>query len=428
MKTITLVLSFWGLLFFEECNAQKVDTAFAKEKIEYKRYLAEVGKSNAAYAAEKFNITISKAFVDASKVFPDPELEMGWNDHGQRRMNMGYGFVTSVNWTLELGGKRRSRIDLAKNEALLSEFLLEDYFRNLRADATLAFLEAIQKRLLLEVQHNSYAQMKKISDSDSIRYHLGDLSEVDAKQSNLEAGVLLNEVFSAEAEFKNSLTQLSLLMGKDMSDTLMYPLGKLENFYRDFSLKDLILEAQNKRADLKAALQSNRVSQSMLKLAKANRALDLGLSLGMEYDAYNRNYIAPTPSRSTINVGVAIPIKFSNNRTGDLRAAQYRLLQSQQEYRQIELVIQSEVVQAYHTYLARQKQVKQFNLGLLRESKVILEGKIYSYKRGESSLLEVLNAQRTHNDVQKDYYDTLYSYAAALVELERTVGIWDIDF
>jgi cobalt-zinc-cadmium efflux system outer membrane protein len=43
-------------------------------------------------------------------------------------------------------------------------------------------------------------------------------------------------------------------------------------------------------------------------------------------------------------------------------------------------------------------------------------------------LLEVLNAQRTYNEVQQRYYQTLYSYAAALVELEKAAGIWDINF
>jgi cobalt-zinc-cadmium efflux system outer membrane protein len=39
----------------------------------------------------------------------------------------------------------------------------------------------------------------------------------------------------------------------------------------------------------------------------------------------------------------------------------------------------------------------------------------------------VLNAQRTFNEVQVNYSETLYSCAAALVELERACGIWDVE-
>lgn len=74
------------------------------------------------------------------------------------------------------------------------------------------------------------------------------------------------------------------------------------------------------------------------------------------------------------------------------------------------------------------RQLFSFNDGILEEAKSILNGRIYSYKRGENSLLEVLDAQRTYNEIQQNYHDTLFRTAAALVELERAAGIWDISF
>lgn len=62
----------------------------------------------------------------------------------------------------------------------------------------------------------------------------------------------------------------------------------------------------------------------------------------------------------------------------------------------------------------------------LAQAKQVVDGKKYSYERGETSLLEVLDAQRTYDSVQTLYYETLFSYSAALVELERSIGIWDI--
>lgn len=418
---IFLSLSFKG-------QAQKIDTTFAKKPIDYITYIHLVGKNNLTYSAEKFNINIADAAVQTARIFPDPQLGFGWFDNGQRRMQLGYGFTSEVNWTLETGGKRKARIEVARNEAQLSRLLLDNYFRNLRADATLAYLLTIQNKAVLEVEINSYQQMKKLAESDSIRFKFGVITQVDARQSKLEAGTMLNDIFSAEAEWKASLANLSLLTGKAHSDSLWYPQDRLSAFERDFSLQDLIIEAQNNRADLKAALQSKQVSQSLLKLAKADRAIDLGLSFGVNNASYVRNTIAPTPAMTTVNAGISIPLKFSNNRSGDLRAAQYTTLQAETTYKQTELQIQTEVTQAYYTYIAAQKKVNQFKSGLLTEAKAILEGKMYSYKRGQSSLLEVLNAQRTYNDIQHDYYSALYHSAVALVELERSTGIWDINF
>lgn len=423
----TLVLTTFVLSFINTVCQGQVDTTFNKMPINYNNFIGLVGKNNFGYATEKFKVDIADANILSAGIFPDPELSFGWFDNGQRRMNMGYGFSSELTWTLELGNKRKARIDLAKSEYELSKFLLQDYFRNLRADATLFYLQALQNKLLLDVQLNSYQTMNQLAKSDSIRFRLGSITQVDARQSKLEAGTMLNDVYQAEAEWKMMLANLSVLLGLKQKDTLVLPQGSFNGFDRVFNLLDLITTAQNNRADLLAALQNKRVSQNILKLAKANRVIDLGLIGGVGYASYVRNIIAPTPSFTSLNAGITIPLKFSNNRPGELKAAYYSTQQAEAQYNQIELEIQAEITQAYFNYLALQKQVQQFNNGLLTEAKGVLDGKIYSYQRGETSLLEVLNAQRTYNEVQQSYYQTLYNYAAALVELERAAGIWDIN-
>ncbi|MEG0163004.1 MAG: TolC family protein, partial [Mucinivorans sp.] len=71
-------------------------------------------------------------------------------------------------------------------------------------------------------------------------------------------------------------------------------------------------------------------------------------------------------------------------------------------------------------------QVEHYTNGMLDKAKAVIDGKIYSYSRGESSLLEVLNAERTYNDLRAMYIQTLFDHAAGLVMLEGSVGIWDI--
>jgi outer membrane protein, heavy metal efflux system len=63
-----------------------------------------------------------------------------------------------------------------------------------------------------------------------------------------------------------------------------------------------------------------------------------------------------------------------------------------------------------------------------RDADRVLEAKVYSYNRGSSSLLEVLDAQRVNNDVYLAYYAALNEQAKALVALEQSAGIWDVNF
>jgi AcrB/AcrD/AcrF family/Outer membrane efflux protein len=56
----------------------------------------------------------------------------------------------------------------------------------------------------------------------------------------------------------------------------------------------------------------------------------------------------------------------------------------------------------------------------------ILEGRIYSYQHGESGLIDVLNARRTYSELKLNHIEALFEYTAALIELERAAGIWDL--
>lgn len=396
------------------------------QTLTYGAYIQRVRESNVEYLAEKYNVSIADAKLQAAKVFPDPELSVSYSNNQNWNLQMGEGVDASLDYTLELGGKRRARIAVARSEKEVSEQLLENYFRQLQANATIAYLNALKQKNQLNIQRSSYGQMERLAHADSIRFHLGEITQVDAMQSRLEANAMRNEVFDSEGEFRNALIELALLQG---DSTMMLPdslEGQLQHSFREFNLTQLIETAKANRADLQATLKSKELSQNNLKLAKANRVIDLGLSLGANYSSTVRNEIAPAPAFTGFSAGISIPIKFSNTNKGELRAAQFAVAQSQKQYEAVALQISSEVAQAYHKYLIAGHQAKQFDTKVLKDAETILQKKIFSYQRGETSILEVLNAQRTYNEVQTTFNEIEYNCTVALIQLELACGIWDI--
>lgn len=423
MKKIIFILI--SVFIVVVVKAQVVDEYVAP--ISYSQYLDLVIKNNVEYAAERLNVDIAKANIRTAGVIPDPELTIEGTDNGERKMQMGYEIGASLDWTMELGGKRRARVELAKSESDLAISLLDNFYRELRAEATLEFLSALRNENLYNTQLEAYENMNKLAMADSLRYLFGEISQVTARQSKLESRTLLNEVMRAETEWINGLLYLDKYVNKETNDTILKPMGDFSAFDRDFVLEDLIITAQNNRSDLLAALQNVEVARKVVRLERANRKIDLGLNLSASHATYAHNEVAPTPAHTPISVGVSIPLKFSNRRNSDLKVAQFQRRQAEYSYAQIENEIAIEVSQAYRLYNTMRSQLKQFDDGILEEAKIILDGRIYSYNRGENSLLEVLDAQRTYNDIREQYFETLYNTAAALVELERSVGIWDIN-
>ncbi|MCL2247389.1 MAG: TolC family protein, partial [Lentimicrobiaceae bacterium] len=197
---------------------------------------------------------------------------------------------------------------------------------------------------------------------------------------------------------------------------------------RAYQLQNLITLAQENRADLRAAICTRELSAAHLKLAKANRIIDLGLNIGFAHNTVALNEEAPSPKHNTISAGITIPLKFSAANKGEVRSAQYFEQQSEAQFEVILLQIRKEVEQGYNNYISAYRTAKLYQNNTLTDATTILEKKRYSYSRGETSLLEVLDAQRTANEIYQNYYETLFNANAALVELCRAVGIWDVEF
>jgi cobalt-zinc-cadmium efflux system outer membrane protein len=405
-------------------NAQ-TDIPFKHIDLKFKEYIDLVKTHNLKYASEKLNINISEAAVEAAKVFNDPYISTDVTGDIETGQGTGYGFSSELVKSFDLTGKRKTRIDLSQSENALTNALVADYFRNLLAEATLFYLEAMKHHQLFMVRYNSYQTMKKLSEADSIRFKLGSIMEIDAIQSKLETGILFNELIHATSEWKNSLQDISLMTGIPQKDTLWLPSSHLNDATRKFILDTLITAALNNRADLQAALLNKEVAQKSLLLTRKERNSEIDMKIGLS-GLYPKG--GGAPSATGVTAGIALPLKFSNLNKGDIMMAQIRIQQADVLFNQAELQINNEVIQAWEYYMDYCRQVDNFNNGLLENAENVRKGKIYSYQRGETSLLEVLNAQRTFNDIQTRYYETRYYQAAALVELEKAAGIWDIDF
>lgn len=394
--------------------------------VSYRQYIRKVATGNLEYAAEQLNVKISEAEASASKVFNDPTLAVSYFNNENRSLQMGEGVEVELSKTFTFG-KRSAGIALAKSEHELARALLADYFRNLRASATLSYLEALKQYELYKVKQNAYETIRQLAESDSVRFRLGKIMEIDAIRSRLEAGILQNELVQAEADLHNAFSTLNFWAGAVSPDTLYQPDAGLSAGARDFQLADLLLSAGENRADLVVAFRNKEVAVRALQVARRARNTDVDLSIAISRNERVRNEEAPAPPFTGVTAGIAIPLKFSNFNKGAVRAARIREQQAEISYRQAILQVRTEVMQAYRNYQSYSCQVRHFEGGMLQEAQEVIQGKIYSYDRGEVSLLEVLDAQRIYDEVQAQYIETLFNHSAALVELEKSAGIWDIE-
>jgi cobalt-zinc-cadmium efflux system outer membrane protein len=268
--------------------------------------------------------------------------------------------------------------------------------------------------------------MHKLAQADSLRLKVGAIHATDALQTALEARSQQNQVFQAEAGFQASLIRLTQLQGKIMADSLLLPSGEFPLQQREFKLPDLIQSALERRSDLQVAIRNKEISEKQVRLIQANRAFEFSLDAGYSHSTVAKNEIAPAPAFHSYSAGITIPLKFSAFNRGEILAAQKAVNQGEALFGDARLQITGEVTQAWFNYQAVKKQLLHYNDGLLDDAAKILEARTYAYQRGETGLIDLLNAQRTFSNLQVEYLETLYQYAEALVLLEKAAGIWDL--
>lgn len=420
---IIIILIFATL--FQNQVFSAADTTANKRDLGYRQYMKIVLSRNLELQAEKYNVDISQAEIVKSSVRPDPVIDIERSSSRENNAGSMYSLTAEISRTFELGGARRARINLALSGNRLAEAALDEFSRQLVSDATVDYLTAMKDEYLYRVILNSWQMMKDLADADSVRLSLGSIKYIDAAQSRIESGVLLNEVLNHDAERKASAINLSSRMGMPASDTIFNLTGKFENYFRKYNIDTLLNAAMSHRADLRVARDNISWYRSFLELTKSERATDIDLRIGAGQDYATRS--VRDPEAHSIYAGVSVPLKFSNLNKGEVKIARYQVAQSELQFKQVELQVRNEVIQAYTRYATLCRQVENYEKGLLEKSGEVLKGKVYSYSRGETSLLEVLNAQRTYNDLQTSYLDTVYSCFVALTELEKAAGTCNID-
>lgn len=391
------------------------------QRLTFEQYISAVAQKNAAYLAEKYNVSIAMANLRAARVFNDPELSLTYGNNEDWSLMMGQAVEVELSYNFNLGGVRRARIHSAKSEMEMSQASVDAYLCNLRSEACQAWAEAWRLREKCNILRENIQDMDRITQSDSIRLSVGDIGRTDAMQSSLEARTLRSELLTAEAEYRNALLSLSYLAGEvAIGDIAAETLPQSTQLY---AVPEIYQMAEVNRADLRSAELSQQLSANNLKLLKASRAMELGVSVGYSWNKEVRNEIAPAPAFNGFTVGVSIPLKFSNANKGELLAADHAIKQSKATYEAARQQVRTEVAQAYNTYCSARSLMVQYHGNILSDARTVLENRRAGYQLGETTLLEFLAAQRSYREVQEAYIDACASSYVSEVLLRQAIGL-----
>lgn len=410
--------------------AELTKVSSRRTAIKLEDYLAKVAASNLGYASQRYNVSIAEASIMASKVFQNPVLQIGnmrdiSNSGGQKLPGYYNGFI---NQTFELGGKRRERQLVARKNYAAVSSSLQSFLQNLRLDASVAYADAIAMGRVASQFQRTAALLRDLLQAQQERQKVGDISDVDLLQTRVEVRQFEAEMLNAQGQATNAELGLSAYLGPQFSSTHWQPVGTLDVAPQSTDLFKLLSSAIRNRPDLVAMRHRRDAAGENINLEKANRVPDLTVGVGWTNSTYSGNTTSPQPNYNMVGLQFSLPLPIWNRNKAGIATSQAQASQAQLDLDAAEVKAGVDVRQALSLYGIARQRVELYQGGVLKDVDAALEKRVLSYKRGGSSLLELLDAQRKANEVWQSFYDAQSDHARAVIELHRAAGIWIIHF
>ncbi|MDO7847257.1 TolC family protein [Hymenobacter sp. M29] len=306
-------------------------------------------QNNLAVLAQQYNVTVAQAQAVQARLIDNPTLYVE-QDVLRRRISRpvvpegtaGSEAVVSVQQLFSLAGRRKAAGLAAQQGAVVEQYNLQDLLRNLRYQLRTTFYDVYFKQQTLKAYATEISSLTRTVGLYQTQYEKGNvaLKEVIRLRAFLftlqsERQTLLNDVASDQTDLHVLLRDATASQFAPQVDTRRT---------RDLTLtgypeQALIDTALVRRTDLNARRATLQQQNLNLKLQQKLAVPDL--AVGYTYDkagSYINNYNALT-------LGMAVPL-FNRNQ-GNIQVAKAQIASSQLLVDQQQLVVQSEVHQAY---------------------------------------------------------------------------------
>lgn len=384
--------------------------------------------SNGELAAARIEIERARARLRQAGLRPNPTLDVEQKSgrytgsRGESETSVGIALP------LELGGKRRRRIELAQAELEAVEAEVADRERRLAAEVRSSHVEALAALRELETTENLNHLDLQTTRFVEARVNEGETAPIELNLLRVEVDRLRSRRALVEGRLKASLLRLKNLAGIPAAE----PLRLREELSSPVlpappaSLEAAIEIALRHRPDLKLARLNEEVAQAGLSLARANSTPDV---TAFSRYTLNRSSYEDTPvgvrndRDRLLTFGVSIEIPVFNRNQGAKAESAAAISQAKTRREFLESVVRSEVESAYARYEAARAAVATYEQGVIARSHDNIRVVRAAYELGQFSITDLLNEQRRLVDSQRDFTETLSEQYRALADLQTALGI-----
>lgn len=328
----------------------------------------------------------------------------------------------NINYPLDLSFKRTARTRSARIAKKVTEAQLQDAVRNQIDNLYTVYVDAVAAALTVKFSETYAKGMRTLVERTQQKFNaegaaLGELLAVKAK---LEIAEL--QVREAEQARIKANRALALMLNLPLENARAIQVRDTIGMLRQSPMprEELVKRALAIRPDLIAIRLGIRRSEADIRLAKANAYPDVFV-LYQPYTFQNNTYLG-VPSSYSWTLGITATMPLYNRNQGNILRAKINKNQTSTQAASLQRVVASDVLDASQELDQSLRSVREFRNEILPANRQILDNAKVLYVKGETSLLDLLDAQLTYNEVVRQYRDALVRHRRAILDLNTAVG------
>jgi cobalt-zinc-cadmium efflux system outer membrane protein len=315
----------------------------------------------------------------------------------------GADTVFRIDQPFERGDKRNLRLDAASGLQRAAQRDALDVLRQQVAAARGAYFDLKQAQERAQVLNETAELFAGTLSAAQTRLKAGDLAAADVAKVEVDYGRAQNDARGARADLARTQLALAYLIGEEAAAELRasdpWPAPQRPD-------AAAVADAVEARPDVLAAKARVEAAERLRDLARAQRARDV--TLGAQYERFPGN----TPANS-VGFGISVPLFTGYDFSGDIQKAEVDRYAALDQLERVRAVALGELRRAASDLESAADRMERFDATLLAAANRSSEAVEFAFRRGASSVLEVLDARRTLRAVRLEALGARTDHAKA---------------
>jgi len=381
--------------------------------------LRDVLQKNPSLKATRANWEAMKQRVPQARAWQD--LRGGFDTVAGRFVDIPRNSFTDqkvmLEQTVPVTGKNRLRGEAAEAEAIAAYQDMKRRELDLIAKARMAFYQLANANEQLRIIDSNLELLQQFTRTTRSKYEAGTKPQSDVLAAETDASKLEESRYDVIRQISEAQSQLNVLMNRPAQSPLAGPVP-LGFPMVHFELEQVQALALTNRPEVISA--ARKIEAAKARLEAARREWIPEPSLRVEASRYND----AGQAISEVMAGVAVNIPWLNRRKYKAAIEEANQMKASAEY-ELEAarnetlgLVRDALIKAetYHHH------VELFRDRILTLARQNASATRLAYETDKSSFLNLIDAQRTLQEVEGMYWSHLTEYLGALAELESVIG------